>query len=269
MFMKIAFIGCGNMGGAILDGILTSHVVKNEDIKVCVSSNQSKERIANMKNVYTTTDAIDAIIDADVVILAIKPYKFEEVCTPIKHLLKQKLIVSVAAGVTISRMHALFEDAKAKIVRTMPNTPACVQEALTSITFNAYVEENEKVFVRTIFTSFGKIVEVEEDLIHTVICMSGSSPAYAFMLLDAMVQFGIKHGLKKEQAMDMAGQALLGSAKMLLESHNDPDTMKKNVCSPNGTTIEAVHSFENDGFYEMVEKAMQACYDRSVEMSKE
>ena len=266
--MKITFIGCGYMGGAILDGILTSKIVDAKDIKVLVSTQASVERIQNEKNVYTTLDAKCALAASDIVILAIKPYKFEEVLVPIKAYLQDKLLISVAAGVTIERIYELLGNNSLKVVRTMPNTPACVQEALTSLTFNPFVSEEEKDITRNIFNAFGKTVEVSEDMIHGVICMSGSSPAYAFMLLDAMVQFGEKCGFSKDVAMDMAGQALLGSAKMLLTSHVDPDIMKQNVCSPNGTTIEAVHSFENDGFYEMVHKAMQACFDRSVEMSK-
>lgn len=267
--MKLSFIGCGNMGGAILDGILSSHLVNKEDISVCVSREESALRIKKEKGVYTTLDAKDAVKDCDIVILAVKPFKFDEVIPFIKEDCKDKLIISVAAGVTIAKIKEMMECDTLHVVRTMPNTPACVQEALSSVTFNEYVNEEEKAITRAIFTSFGKIVEVEEDMIHTVICMSGSSPAYVFMLLTAMVEFGEKHGLSREQAMDMAGQAVLGSAKMLLETHNDPDVMKKNVCSPKGTTIEAVLSFEKDGFYEMVDKAMQACYDRSVEMSKE
>ena len=267
--MRIAFIGCGNMGGAILKGALATNCVRKEDIIVCVSKDTSAKRIKEDMNVYTTIDVKKAAKEADVIILAIKPFKFVEVLPNIKEECKNKLIISVAAGVTIDKLKEMLEQDEARIVRCMPNTPACVQEALTSLTFNEYVGEEEKTFTRKLFTSFGKIVEVSEDMIHTVICMSGSSPAYVFMLLSAMVEFGMKYGLSKEQAMDMAGQAVLGSAKMLLETHYDPDIMKQNVCSPNGTTIEAVHSFEKDDFYNIVKKAMQACYDRSVEMSKE
>ena len=151
--MKITFIGCGNMGGAILDGILTSKIVDAKDIKVLVSTQASVERIQNEKNVYTTLDAKCALAASDIVILAIKPYKFEEVLVPIKAYLQDKLLISVAAGVTIERIYELLGNNSLKVVRTMPNTPACVQEALTSLTFNPFVSEEEKDITRNIFNA--------------------------------------------------------------------------------------------------------------------
>ena len=188
--MKIAFIGCGNMGGAILEGILNAKLVKKEDIYVCVSSSASKERINKEKGVCTTLDGKEAVEKADVLIIAIKPYKFEEVLPTFAHLCKDKLIISVAAGVTIQRIMEIMGHDSLAVVRTMPNTPACVQEALTSISYNAYVKDKDKELVESIFTSFGKVIKVDEEQIHTVIAMSGSSPAYVFMLLSAMVEFG-------------------------------------------------------------------------------
>lgn len=267
--MKLAFIGCGNMGGAILDGILSANIVNNEDIKVCVAREESAKRIKEERNVYTTLDKKEAVQGADAIIMAVKPFKFEEVIAEIKEECKDKLFISVAAGVTIEKMMEMMECDHLHVVRTMPNTPACVKEALTSLTFNAFVSEEEKQFTRSLFNSFGKTVEVEEDMIHNVIIMSGSSPAYIFMFMSAMIQNGMKHGLSKEDATAMAGQAVLGSAKMLLETGIDPETLKRNVCSPKGSTIEAVLSFEKDGLYEMVDRAMDACFNRSVEMSKE
>lgn len=266
--MKIAFIGCGNMGGAILDGILSSSLYKSEDISVCVSKEESALRIKDEKNVYTTLNASEIVEKADIVLLAIKPQKFEEVVPSIASYCKNKLIISVAAGITIAKIQSLLKDENAHVVRVMPNTPACVKEAMSSLSFSFQVSEEEKNVTRDIFNSFGKTIEVEEEKIHGIISMSGSSPAYVFMLLSAMVDFGIKHGFSKEEAMNLAGQAVLGSAKMLLETKEDPEIMKKNVCSPGGTTIEAVQSFERDGFYEMIEKGMEACYQKSIFMSK-
>lgn len=264
---KLAFIGCGNMGGAILDGILSTKLMKKEEILVCVQSDASLKRIKQEKDVDTTRD-LQQVKEASMILLAVKPNRFEEVISEIKEIAKDKLIISVAAGITMDQISSYFDNETLKVIRVMPNTPACVQEAMSSLSVNSHVSDEEKEAVKSIFTSFGKVIEVKEKLIHAVIAMSGSSPAYVFMLLDAMIQKGMNYGLNKEQAYELASQAVLGSAKMVRDLKIDPDQLKKNVCSPNGTTIEAVQSFERDDFYEIIQRAMDACYHRSKEMSE-
>lgn len=267
MNKKIAFIGCGNMGGAILDGILSTQLMKNEEIIVCVNSENSKKTIASNKNVEVTTNMEEAIHEASTILLAIKPNLFEELLSKHYQVLQDKLIVSVAAGISMEQIASYLQNETQKIIRIMPNTPACVKEAMSSLSVNEYVSNDEKEEIKKIFASFGKVIEVEEEKIHAVIAISGSSPAYVFMLLDAMIKNGMKHGLSKEQAYTMASQAVLGSAKMVLDTKENPNQLKQNVCSPNGTTIEAVQSLESDNFYEILDKAMDACFHKSEKMS--
>lgn len=264
---KLGFIGCGNMGQAILAGILKEKSLEKEEIMVSVHSENSKVKIEENYGVYVTLNNKEVASCCDVVILAIKPYQYDEVIEDIKEELQDKVIVSVAAGISMNYLQAYFPKA-VKVIRVMPNTPACVNEAMTSISVNDVVDEKEEAFVTTLFLGIGHVEKIEENMIDEVIALSGSSPAYIFMILDAMIKHGIKNGMSKEKAFHFVSQAVLGAAKMVLETKQDPDILKKNVCSPNGTTIEAVHVLEEQGLYQMMEKAMDACYERSIEMTK-
>lgn len=264
---KLGFIGCGNMGQAILAGIINANRMDKEDIMVSVHSEASKESITNKYGVYTTLDNKEVAKKCDVVMLAIKPYQYDEVISTVKEELKDKVMVSVAAGISMSYLSSYFSQ-NVKIIRVMPNTPACVNEAMTSLSVNTYINKDEEMFVTSLFAGIGHVEKVEEDMIDEVIALSGSSPAYVFMLLDAMIKHGVKKGMPKDKAYHFASQAVLGAAKMVLETKQDPDILKKNVCSPNGTTIEAVHVLEDKGLYEMMDEAMDACYNRSKEMTK-
>lgn len=268
MQKKIGFIGCGNMGSAILKGMLAANVVSKEEILVATRTQASADNIYTLYGVDVTNDSNLVAKSCPIILLAIKPNMYLELIASIKEEAKDALIISVAAGVSITKLHEYFENPQQKIVRAMPNTPACVNMAMSSLSFNAFVSEEEKTIVKHIFASFGKYQEVEEELIHAVIGVSGSSPAYVFMMLDAMIQNGIKHGLSKKEATHFATQAMMGAAKMVADLDVEPDRLKQNVCSPNGTTIEAVHTLEKMGFKEAIDEAMDACIARSKEMSK-
>lgn len=268
MNRKIGFIGCGNMGKAMLQGIIQANLVPCENIMVSTFSKESADRIHNTFNVVTTIDNQEVANQCDIIILAVKPKMFAEVINEIKEVGNNKIIVSVAAGITIAFLMEQFENDKLKVARAMPNTPACVAMAMSSLSFNEYVNEDEKQDIIAIFESFGQCEIVDEELIHTVIGISGSSPAYIFMVLDAMIQNGMKHGLSKEAATQFASQAVMGAAKMVSLGESDPDTLKVNVCSPGGTTIEAVKKLEESNLYQIFDEAMDACIEKSKQMSK-
>lgn len=268
MNRKIGFIGCGNMGKAMLQGIIQANLVPCENIMVSTYSRESADRIHDTFDVVTTVDNQEVASQCEIIILAVKPKMFADVIDEIKEVGNNKIIVSVAAGITIAFLMEHFENDKLKVARAMPNTPACVAMAMSSLSFNEYINEDEKQDIIAIFESFGQCEIVDEGLIHTVIGISGSSPAYIFMVLDAMIKNGMKHGLSKEAATQFASQAVMGAAKMVSLGENDPDTLKVNVCSPGGTTIEAVNKLEESNLYQIFDEAMDACIEKSKQMSK-
>ena len=179
---------------------------------------------------------------------------------------EDKLVISIAAGQTIANIEKLFGKT-IKLVRSMPNTPALVLEGAAGVCYNDHVTEDDKKTVMEIFSSFGVANEVSESMIDTVIGVSGSSPAYVFMFIEAMADAAVADGMPRAQAYEMAAQSVLGSAKMVLETGKHPGELKDMVCSPAGTTIEAVRVLEEKGFRSAVIEAMKACVKKAKEMS--
>ncbi|NBK97925.1 MAG: pyrroline-5-carboxylate reductase [Erysipelotrichia bacterium] len=268
MNKTIGFIGCGNMGSAMLKGILKAGLVSCQQVLVATKSESSAKRIEETYHVKATQDIKFVAKQSDIIIMAMKPNVFVDVIEDISDVANDKVIISVAAGISIAFLMECFHNDHLKVARAMPNTPACVSMAMSSLSFNEFINETEKKEVIAIFESFGECAVVEEEMIHAVIGISGSSPAYIFMILDAMIKNGIKHGLSKETATKFASQAVMGAAKMVATSEQEVDTLKVNVCSPNGTTIEAVKKLEERHLYEIIDEAMDACIARSIAMSK-
>lgn len=260
--MKIGFIGCGNMATAIIKGMLSHGLVSAEDIVV---SNKTEEgRIRSEKNLGVRAVCCnnEVVKVSEILVLAVKPQFLKEVLSEVKDDVQEsQLIVSIVAGKTISWLEEEIGIDK-KIVRLMPNTPAMVGEGMTSISLNTNVSEEEVELVKQITECFGKNEVVPERLIDPVMSLSGSSPAYVFMLLEAMADAGVADGMPRKQAYRFAAQAVLGSAKMLLETGMHPGELKDMVCSPGGTTIEAVGVLEKRGFRSAVFEAMRACVEK-------
>lgn len=264
--MKIGFIGNGNMGTAILGGIIEKGVVKPEDIIVADVNETGLRQSEEKYGVATTTDNKYAAKNADMLFLSVKPNVIYKVIDGIKDSIDENtLIVSIAAGQSISKLEEAFGK-KIKLVRVMPNTPALVGEAMSGIAVNKNVGEDEKNMVLEIFNCLGKGELIEEYMMDAVTAVSGSSPAYIFMLIEAMADAAVQEGLPRSKAYTFAAQAVLGSAKMVLETGKHPGELKDMVCSPAGTTIDAVAVLEAEGFRSSVMKAMKACADKSKSM---
>ena len=238
---KIGFIGAGNMGGAILGGIVNSGIIDNEHVIASAKSDKTLERIKNEYKVNVTKDSKEVARFADLIVVAVKP--------------------------NVESVEQIIGTDK-KIIRTMPNTPALVGEGMTSISPNGNINEKELTFVKGLFDSLGKSEIVSEDLIHAVIGASGSSTAYAFMFIEAIADGAVLAGMKRADAYQFAAQGVLGAAKMVLETGKHPGELKDMVCSPGGTTIEAVKVLEEEKFRGAVIKAVEACVEKSREMSK-
>lgn len=261
--MKIGFIGCGNMASAMIDGIISAGKCSVEDI---MASNRSEGKLLEKKEKYgilTTTDNREAAAFADILFLSVKPQFYEEVITQIKDVVKpDQIIVTIAPGKTQEWLLDKFGK-DVKLVRTMPNTPAMVNEGMMGMCANSSVSEEELTFVREICSGFSRTEVISENLMDVVTAVSGSSPAYVFMFIEAMADAAVSDGMPRAQAYKFAAQAVLGSAKMVLETGKHPAELKDMVCSPAGTTIEAVRVLEDKGLRSAVIEAMKACVRKS------
>ena len=268
MDKKIAFIGSGNMGKAIIGGIVKSQLTAASNLHVFdIDSSKSRE-MAEQFGSTVATSATSAAAVADILFIAVKPNVIPALLPELKaHTQPGCIVISIAAGVTLATLEQGLS-AGHKIIRVMPNTPALVNCGMSSITPNANITPAELESVLAIFKSFGEAEVVSEYLIHSVVAVSGSAPAYAFMFIEAMADAAVLGGMPRAQAYKFAAQTLLGSAKMVLETGKHPGELKDMVCSPGGTTIEAVKVLEEQGFRAAVINAMQSCMAKSDAMSK-
>ena len=266
MKYPVGFIGSGNMAMAMLKGLLKSELILSNDILMSNPSQTKVNRFVEDYKINGTTSNQDVANLCQIVILAVKPYLYPAIIDEIKESIhKETIIVSIAAGPTLQMIEDYFQKS-IKVVRTMPNTPAQVGEAMSAIIPNRNVTENELNQVIAIFNSFGKCEVVSEVLIDSVIAVSGSSPAYVYMMIEAMADAGVKLGLPRAKAYKLAEQAILGSATLAFETGKHPGVLRDEVCSPGGTTIEAVIDLENNGFRNTVISAVEKCADKSKNM---
>jgi len=264
--MKIGFIGLGNMGSAILGGILKQGNVKPDDIIVTDKAQMAVQKAVEMMKVKAAPNNMLVAEQADILFLAIKPQIYEPVIKEIASCVKKDaVIISIAPGKTIAWLDGLFGGGK-KVIRCMPNTPALVGAGCTGVCANNLVSEQEMMQVMALLNSFGKAHMVPENLMDTVVGVSGSSPAYVFMMIEAMADAAVADGMPRPQAYEFAAQAVYGSAKMVLDSKMHPGALKDMVCSPGGTTIEAVRVLEEKGFRSAVIEAQKACVEKSKNM---
>ena len=255
MEKKIGFIGCGNMGKAILGGLIASGQVLPGQIWVYTPSPDKVAALHDQFGINAAESAQEVAQIADIIFAAVKPGIMIKVLSEITSSLnKDSLVVSIAAGVTLDQLaRALGHDRK--IIRAMPNTPALVNAGITADVLN-------------IFRCFGEAEVIAEPMIHPVVGVSGSSPAYVFMFIEAMADAAVLGGMPRAQAYKFAAQAVMGSAKMVLETGEHPGALKDMVCSPGGTTIEAVRVLEEKGFRAAVIEAMTKCMEKSEKLSK-
>lgn len=260
--MKIGFIGCGNMGSAMIGGILKKGIFPKEEIIVSNLTEEGSRRSREKLGVVTTLDNCEVVRRAKLVVLAVKPQFYEEVLNEVKSELTQEhMIVGIAPGKTLEWLREKC-DLPLKVVRFMPNTPAMVGEGMTGVCFNEQVTQEEKEKIREITDSFGRTEFVPERLMDAVGAVSGCSPAYIFMLVEAMADAAVALGMARKQAYSFAAQAVLGSAKMVLETGLHPGELKDMVTSPAGTTIEGVRTLENAGFRSAVFEALIAAAEK-------
>lgn len=257
--MKLGFIGCGNMATAMMKGIIGNGIVRKDEIIGADVTKASLDKIQHELGITVTADNKEAAKASEILFLSVKPQFYETVIHEIKAIVTEKqLIVTIAPGKTLEWLEQQFGK-PLKIVRTMPNTPALVGEGITGVCHNANVTEKEIAYVVDILKGFGKCELIPESLMDVVVSVSGSSPAYVFMFIEAMADAAVADGMPRRQAYEFAAQSVLGSAKMVLETGKHPGELKDMVCSPGGTTIEAVRVLEEKGMRSAVIEAMKAC----------
>lgn len=264
---KIGFIGAGNMGSAMIGGIIKSNLLKPKEIIASALSDYTLEKIENEFKINTTKDSKEVVKNSNIIVVAVKPNIYDTVLDEIKELITdEKIIITIAAGKSIQSVESVIGSDK-KIVRTMPNTPALVNEGMSAICPNKNITPDELNLVVDLFNSFGKCEIVNEHLIDAVIGVSGSSPAYVFMFIEALADGAVKAGMPRNKAYKFAAQSVMGSAKMVLEGKKHPGELKDMVCSPGGTTIEAVSVLEEENMRASVIKAVSAAVKKSKNMS--
>ncbi|MBC2397841.1 pyrroline-5-carboxylate reductase [Clostridium tetanomorphum] len=268
MEKTIGFIGCGNMAQAMITGVVSSKIVFPVNVFVSDKDDEKLKHMEEKFNVNILKSNKEVAKNSDIIILAVKPNKYKEVIEEIKDYVKENVItVIIGAGITIEYVEKAFEK-KVKVIRTMPNTPALVGEGMSAICYNELIEEEDLKGVVDIFKSFGKVEIIQENLMEVIPAVSGSSPAYVYMFIEALADGAVLDGVPRDKAYKMAAQSVLGAAKMILETGEHPGVLKDRVCSPAGTTIEAVYSLEKNNFRGTVMEAMRKCTDKTREMSK-
>ena len=264
--MKLGFIGTGNMASAIMGGIIKNNVIPAEEIIGADLFAPGRERAQKEYGINVTADNKEVAQKAETIILSVKPQFYESVIADIKDVVTDKqIIITIAPGKTLAWLAEQFGK-DVKIVRTMPNTPAMVGEGMTAATPNEHVTKEELDYACKILSAFGKVEVVTEHMMDAVVAVSGSSPAYVFMFIEAMADAAVAEGMPRAQAYKFAAQSVLGSAKLMLETGKHPGELKDMVCSPAGTTIQAVRVLEEKGLRSAVIEAQTACVKKAKGM---
>jgi len=264
--VRVGVIGTGNMGGALVRGLTANFPPDTISI---YDIDAEKARILAKDLSTSPADDIKNLVDnSHIIVLAVKPDKIVSVLEEIKsHIKPECVIVSIAAGITIAAMQKSAGPG-AKIVRTMPNTPAMVGQGMTTICASEAVTADDMAAVQGIFQCVGRVLELPEKLMDAVTAVSGSGPAYAYTFIQAMVDGGVKMGIPRDKALIMAAQTVLGAATMVLESGDDPVTLRGRVTSPGGTTIEGIHVLERAGFSGIVMDAVEKAAMKSKKLGE-
>lgn len=265
----IAFLGTGNMAEAILKGLLRAGTARPEGI---IATGRRTERLEELKRNYgvrTTTDNLAAAREAEIIILSVKPQAMDKLVMQVAPALDhRKLIISVAAGVPIAALERRL-GAGARIIRTMPNTPSLVGAGACALSRGEHASEEDLAVASRIFQSVGTTTVVDENLLDAVTGLSGSGPAYVFLVIEALSDAGVKVGLPRYTALKLAAQTVLGSAQLLIETNAHPGQLKDQVTSPGGTAIAGLHTLEAGGLRTTLINAVEAATRRAKELGEQ
>ncbi len=259
---KIGFIGMGNMGYAMMKGLLKIH--EKDEIVFTDISETRRQQVSIETGVKALESNPECVNAVKYVVLAVKPQFYPDVIKSIRYVLKaEHVLISIAPGITIADLERELGEDK-RIVRAMPNTPALLGQGMTGVSFAAEkFTPDEREVIDDFFSSFGKYEKVDERLMSAVVCASGSSPAYVYMFIEAMADSVVKYGMPRDKAYAFVAQTVKGAAEMVLKTGAHPGKLKDDVCSPAGTTIAGVAALENYGFRNSIIQATDACYKKA------
>lgn len=263
--LKVGFIGIGNMGSAMVNGL-----VNGESAKACAYDIDERQIAKVDTNKVAILNSPKEIFEnSKYVVLAVKPQNYKELFKEIKPYVTDKhILITIAPGHTIESVKKSLGQ-NTKIVRSMPNTPALVNQGMTAYCFiDGEITETDHEEVKRIFDSFGKHIKIQETDIEAFIAIAGSSPAYAYVYMEAMADAAVSFGLARDVSYELAAQALKGAAQMVLETKKHPGALKDAVCSPGGGTIQAILKLEETGFRNSIIQSMKAVYEKSIEQGK-
>ena len=260
--MIFAVIGTGNMGQALVSGFLSKGLLAPEDIRICDSDVKKVSAFADQTGCIPFTNASDAVLDADYVLLSVKPQVIDKAIQNfLPFLSPETVIISIAASVKVSRLRGLLHS-ESPIVRVMPNTPALVGAAVNAVCFDG-VNEMNMSFVLTLLETCGLVVPCDEKMLDAIGCVSGTGPAYVMLFIESLADAAVKLGIPRATALEIAAMTVYGSGKLAVETKTHPAVLKDQVCSPGGTTIEGVLALEKHGLRAAVEAAVVAADEKT------
>lgn len=265
----LGFIGCGNMGRAMLAGALNAGLTTPERISVHTHTDAHQQKIAADYGVQALASNRDVAAESEIIVLAVKPNIYKDVILDIRDVLTAgQIVVAIAPAYSIRSIAALVDNDAVAIARAMPNTPAQIGQGMAGLCFSGNMSADQQAAVTAFFESFGKVAIVREDTMHAVGSVSGSSPAFVYMVIEAMAEGAIKLGIPAKDAYTFAAQSVYGAAALVLESGEHPAVLRDAVCSAGGTTIAGVAALEKDGLKAALIDAMDASSEKFLAMER-
>jgi pyrroline-5-carboxylate reductase len=265
--MKIGFLGAGNMAGAILKGLLQKEFIKGRDVMISRRDPIALAKLAETLGVQPAENNVELAKRCDAVVLAVKPYFLHKVIEEIKPYIGDKLVISIAAGWSFASLTDAFAPYTPRILRVSVNTPVLVGEGVTVLCEETTFDQDSLNWAMEMFKALGTVRTLPERLLDAVVAASGSGVAYVYMFIEALADGAVRLGLNRDVAYEIAAQTMVGAGKMVLETGTHPGALKDAVCSPAGSTIEAVYALEKNGFRSAVMAAMDACAEKLKKMA--
>lgn len=269
--MKIGFIGGGQMGYALVGGLIHSGVAAATDVVVCDTDKTARDRVAEAFGVTVTDNAKSAIDGVSVIVFAIKPQMMPSVLPPLSGQIgAEQTVLSIAAGISAGAIESLLQssdESPVRVVRAMPNTPALIGSGIAAICRGTHATDTDMQRAEVVLGAVGEVVRVSESQMDAVTGLSGSGPAYVYLVIEALADGGVRAGLPKALSLKLATQTVLGAARMVGETGEHPAVLRDRVTSPGGTTIAGLHAAEALGIRNALMSAVLAAAKRSEELS--
>lgn len=266
---KLGFIGCGNMGRAMLEGAVTSRWCAAEKICVHTHTPANAQAIAEKNGVVAVDSNVEVAQNSDIIVLAVKPNIYKDVLLDIRAVLEEgQILVAIAPAYSTDAISRVVNNDGVRVARAMPNTPAQIGQGMAGLCFSSNMDGGERALITSFFESFGKVATVREDVMHAVGSVSGSSPAFVYMFIESLAQGAIKLGIPAKDATLFAAQSVLGAASLVLETGSHPAVLRDAVCSAGGTTIEGVATLEAHGLGGIVIEAMDKTSQKFLAMEE-